>query len=83
LAAQVGIAGCVRIEDNAILWGQVGVASDVCIGAGAIVLGQCGVTKDLEGGVTYFGTPAEDVRVKYKELALIRKLPKIVEQLKK
>lgn len=83
LAAQVGIAGCVRIEDNAILWGQVGVASDVRIGAGAIVLGQCGVTKDLDGGITYFGTPAEDVRVKYKELALIRKLPKIVEQLKK
>jgi len=83
LAAQVGIAGCVRIEDNAILWGQVGVASDVRIGAGAIVLGQCGVTKDLDGGITYFGTPAEDVRVKYKELALIRKLPEIVEQLKK
>ena len=83
LAAQVGIAGCVRIEDNAILWGQVGVASDVRIGSGAIVLGQCGVTKDLDGGITYFGTPAEDVRVKYKELALIRKLPEIVEQLKK
>ncbi|MFM7728360.1 MAG: LpxD N-terminal domain-containing protein, partial [Flavobacteriales bacterium] len=31
-AAQVGVAGCVHIEDNAILWGQVGVASDVRIG---------------------------------------------------
>lgn len=82
-AAQVGVAGCVRIDDNAILWGQVGVASDVHIGEGAVVLGQCGVTKDLEGGKTFFGSPAEDVRVKYKELALIRKLPEIVEQLKK
>lgn len=82
LAAQVGLAGCIVIEDNVILWGQVGVASDILIKSGAVVLGQCGVTKDLEGGKTYFGSPAEDVRQKYKELALIRKLPEIVEKLK-
>jgi UDP-3-O-[3-hydroxymyristoyl] glucosamine N-acyltransferase len=74
-AAQVGIAGCVRIEDEAILWGQVGVTSDVLIGKGAVVLGQSGVTKDIEGGKTYFGCPAEEARSKYRELALIRKLP--------
>jgi UDP-3-O-[3-hydroxymyristoyl] glucosamine N-acyltransferase len=82
-AAQVGIAGCVHIEDEVILWGQVGVPSDVLIGKGAVVLGQSGVTKDLEGGKTYFGSPAEEVRTKYRELALIRKLPEIVEHLKK
>lgn len=81
-AAQVGIAGCVVIEDNVILWGQVGVPSDVLLGKGAVVLGQSGITKDLEGGKTYFGSPAEEVRQKYRELALIRKLPEIVEKLK-
>ncbi len=80
-AAQVGIAGCVVIEDQVILWGQVGVPSDVVIGKGAVVLGQSGITKDLEGGKTYFGSPAEEVRTKYRELALIRKLPEIVEKL--
>jgi UDP-3-O-[3-hydroxymyristoyl] glucosamine N-acyltransferase len=45
------------------------------------VLGQCGVTKDLEGGKTYFGTPAEEARAKYRELALIRKLPAAIEKL--
>lgn len=80
-AAQVGIAGCVVIEDNVILWGQVGVSSDILLGKGAIILGQSGVTKDLEGGRTYFGSPAEDVRSKYRELALIRKLPDIAEKL--
>jgi UDP-3-O-[3-hydroxymyristoyl] glucosamine N-acyltransferase len=74
-AAQVGIAGCVVIEDEAILWGQVGVTSSVRIGKGAVVLGQSGVTKDIEGGKTYFGCPAEEARNKYRELALIRKLP--------
>lgn len=81
-AAQVGIAGCVVIEENVIFWGQVGVTSGAFIGKGAVVLGQSGITKNLEGGKTYFGTPAEDVKQKYRELALIRKLPEIVEKLK-
>jgi len=76
-AAQVGIAGCVIIEDDVILWGQVGVPSDIHIGKGAVVLGQSGLTKDLEGGKTYFGSPAEEARHKFRELALIRKLPEI------
>jgi UDP-3-O-[3-hydroxymyristoyl] glucosamine N-acyltransferase len=80
-AAQVGIAGCVKIEDEVILWGQVGVPSDVHIGKGAVVLGQSGITKDLEGGKTYFGSPAEESRSKFRELALIRKLPKAIEKL--
>ena len=80
-AAQVGIAGCVTIEDNVTLWGQVGVPADLTIGEGAVVLGQSGLTKDLEGGKTYFGSPAEEARIKYRELALIRKLPVIIENL--
>lgn len=82
-AAQVGIAGCVVIEDQVILWGQVGVPSDLLIGKGAVVLGQSGLTKDLEGGKTYFGSPAEEARSKYRELALIRKLPEVIEKLGK
>ena len=80
-AAQVGIAGCVVIEDQVILWGQVGVPSDIHIGKGAVVLGQSGLTKDLEGGKTYFGSPAEEARHKFRELALIRKLPDVIEKL--
>jgi UDP-3-O-[3-hydroxymyristoyl] glucosamine N-acyltransferase len=80
-AAQVGIAGCVKIEDEVILWGQVGVTSDVRIGKGAVVMGQSGVTKDLEGGKSYFGTPAEEARVKYREMALVRKLPETMGRL--
>ncbi len=80
-ASQVGIAGCVDIGDEVILWGQVGVSSGVKIGSKAVLLGQSGVTKDLEGGKTYFGSPAEDARKKYRELASIRVLPEIIEKL--
>lgn len=81
-AAQVGIAGCVNIQDNVILWGQVGVQKDLTIGAGAVVLGQSGIPKSLEGGKTYFGSPTQEAREKMKELALIKRLPEIVEKLK-
>lgn len=80
-AADVGIAGCVTIEDEVTLWGQVGVVSDLRIGKGAVVLGQSGVTKNLPPGKTYFGSPVGDARVKYREIAALRKLPDIIEHL--
>jgi UDP-3-O-[3-hydroxymyristoyl] glucosamine N-acyltransferase len=80
-ASQVGIAGVVNIEDNVILWGQVGVQKDLTIGKGAVVLGQSGISKTLKGGITYFGSPAKEARRKMRELALINRLPEIIEQL--
>ena len=82
-ASQVGIAGVVNVEDDVILWGQVGVQKDLTIGKGAVVLGQSGLAKSLKGGVTYFGSPVREAREKMKELALIKQLPSIIEQLKK
>ena len=81
-AAQVGIAGVVVVEDDVILWGQVGVQKDLTIGKGAVILGKSGVSKSLPGGKVYFGAPVEDARDKWKEVALIRKLPEIIEELR-
>jgi UDP-3-O-[3-hydroxymyristoyl] glucosamine N-acyltransferase len=83
LAAQVGIGGKTIIEDHVILYGQVGVAQNVVIGEGAVVLAKSGVSKSLEGGKTYFGIPAEEIREKYKELAALRQLPGIIKNLPK
>jgi UDP-3-O-[3-hydroxymyristoyl] glucosamine N-acyltransferase len=80
-AAQVGIAGVVKIEDDVILWGQVGVQKDLTIGKGAIVLGQSGLSKSIEGGKVYLGSPVEEARKKWKEIALVRTLPSIIENL--
>ncbi len=81
MAANVGIAGCATIEDNVTLWGQVGVVSDVVIGKGAVVLGQAGVGRSLEGGKSYLGSPCSEARTKFKELAALKKLPAIIENL--
>ncbi len=76
-AAQVGIAGATTIEDEVILWGQVGVSKTLQIGKGAVVLAQSGVPYSIDGGNTYFGSPAIDAREKKKELVWIRRIPEI------
>ncbi|RZJ62325.1 MAG: UDP-3-O-(3-hydroxymyristoyl)glucosamine N-acyltransferase [Flavobacterium sp.] len=83
VAAQTGIAGCVVIGDEVTLWGQVGTTSGITIGDKAIVMGQTGVSKSIEGGKVYFGTPVEESRDKLKQLANIKKIPEILEKLKK
>ena len=80
-AAQVGIAGAVEIEDDVVLWGQVGVASGLTIGKGAVVLAQAGIPKSIKGGITYFGTPADEAKKHMRELMALRSLPDIIRQL--
>lgn len=82
IASQVGIAGCCIIEDEVTIWGQVGTNSGITIGKKAVILGQTGVTKSVAGGKSYFGTPIEESRVKLKELAYVKQIPNIIDQLK-
>jgi UDP-3-O-[3-hydroxymyristoyl] glucosamine N-acyltransferase len=81
-ASQVGIAGACIIEDDVILWGQVGVPSKIRIGKGAVLLGQSAPSKNLEGGKTYLGSPADEAMKKFRELAMVRKLPEIFVKMK-
>lgn len=83
IASHVGIAGCCIIEDEVTLWGQVGITSGATIGKKAVILAQTGVAKSLEGGKTYFGSPAEEAREKLKQMASVKKIPEILQKLKK
>ena len=76
IAAQVGIAGKTIVGDNCVLYGQVGVAQNLKIGDGVTIYAQSGIMEDLETGKTYFGSPAEEARNKFRELAIIRRLVK-------
>ncbi|MBM3441359.1 MAG: UDP-3-O-(3-hydroxymyristoyl)glucosamine N-acyltransferase [Bacteroidetes bacterium] len=77
LAAQVAIAGATEIGDGVILWGQVGVSKTLRIGDGAVVLAQSGVAASLEGGATYFGSPAVDAREKRRELVWVKRISEL------
>lgn len=81
IASQTGIAGCVVIEDEVTLWGQVGVISAVTIGKQSVIMAQSGVSKSLEGGITYLGSPADEAREKFKQMANVKKIPDILKRI--
>ena len=83
IASQVGISGVVTIEDNVTLWGQVGVPSNLTVGKGSVVLGQSGLMKSVEKNSILFGSPAGDARTKMREIAMLKKLPEVIERLEK
>lgn len=82
IASHTGIAGCVVVENEVTIWGQVGCTSGITIGEKAIVHAQSGISKSLEGHKTYWGTPAQEARTEMKEMANIKKIPDIMQQLK-
>lgn len=82
IASQAGIAGCVVIEDDVTLWGQIGVKSGITIAKGTVLYAQSGLGHSTEENKTYFGSPAEEARNKFKEMAYIKKIPEIIEKLK-
>lgn len=83
IASQTGIAGCVVIEDDVTIWGQVGVKSGITIAKGTEIYAQSGLGNSTEENKAYFGSPASEAKERFKEMAYIRKIPEILEKLKK
>lgn len=83
IAAQTGIAGCVTIGNHVTIWGQVGIASGISIGDNTTLYAQSGIGKTLEGNKTYLGSPVDESRVKFKEMALVRRLPELFSKFNK
>lgn len=81
IAAQVGIAGVVNIEDDVSIWGQAGIVQDLTIGKGANLLGKTGVMSSLEGGKSYGGIVADNARAFLRKEAALKKLPDLIPRL--
>ena len=82
IGAHCAIAGVTRLEDEVILWGRVSVNKDIVVGKGAVLLATSSIDKSIEGGITYFGAPAEEARKKWREMVYLKRLPEIFEKLK-
>lgn len=80
IAAQVGIGGNTRIGNEVVIYGQAGIAQNLTIGDRATISAKAGVSKDLEGGKLYFGIPAAEGRIAYRELAALRLLPEFFQE---
>lgn len=74
IAAQAGIAGKTIVGDWCVIYGQAGLTQNLHIGDKTTILAQSGVASDLEGGKSYFGSPAEEARTKFREMAALKML---------
>lgn len=82
LCAQVGVAGSTRVGKRAVLGGQVGTAGHIDIADGTQVGGQGGVTGSTQPGAKLTGTPARPVRDVLGDVARVRRLPRLREELR-
>ena len=85
MAAQVGLSGGVQVEDYAVLGGQAGIGDRAKIGARVQLGGQSGLLpdKELPSGGAYWGTPARPLREQLSRQALVNRLPRIIDELKR
>ncbi len=83
LVAQVGIGGSTKIGTGVILGGQVGVADHVTIGDGVKAGAQTGINRSIEPGAEIFGSPAEPVPDRLRQISLLRKLPELFKDVRK
>lgn len=83
IAAQAGISGSSRLGQRVILAGQAGIAGHVAIGDGAIVAAQAGVGKDVPPKIMVAGYHAQPIRQEQKMEAAMRRLPELIQRLRR
>lgn len=80
--AQTGMAGSSRLGNYVTVAAQSGIAGHVMVEDKAILGARTGVTTNLKGGTTYLGNPAQPFLDEQKQKALVRRLPKMLEDLR-
>jgi len=76
MAAQSGVAGSSTFGRNVVVGGQSAISGHLKIGAFTTIAGKSGVTKTLEGGKTYAGFPAIEIKLWRKMQAVLMRLVK-------
>ena len=83
LASQVGIAGSSRLGDGVVFGGQSGMADHITLGDGVIVGARASVIKSFAGpGRQLWGTPAREIKTELRQMAMMKRMPKVIDQLK-
>lgn len=82
IVSLVGISGSCKLGDGVVLGGQVGLVDNIEIGDGVMVGAQSGVSHNIAAGQQVFGSPAIDAKEAFRIFGLMKRLPKLAEQLK-
>ena len=82
IIALSGIAGSSKFGNYVTCAAQVGVAGHLEVGDKAVLAARTGVTSNLDGGQVYLGNPAQPMKQELKVLAMMRRLPKLIDEVK-
>ncbi|HKW45072.1 MAG TPA: UDP-3-O-(3-hydroxymyristoyl)glucosamine N-acyltransferase [Candidatus Eremiobacteraceae bacterium] len=82
LCGQVGIAGSAKLGTGVVAAGQAGISGHIEIGDYSLILAQAGVTHSIPARSRVSGFPAQPHRATMEQQVLLRKLPKLVEQMR-
>jgi UDP-3-O-[3-hydroxymyristoyl] glucosamine N-acyltransferase len=83
IIAQSGISGSTKLGDGVIMSGQSGSVGHIKIGSFSVIGAKSAVTKDVPEKSHYTGIPAQDHKKYLKEQAILRRIDKLYETLKK
>lgn len=82
MSAQVGVAGSTKVGQWCMLGGQAGLAGHITVGNKVNIGAQAGVMGNQKDGLTLIGSPTQEPRAFFREVALTRRLPEMQQQLK-
>ncbi|HWA78675.1 MAG TPA: UDP-3-O-(3-hydroxymyristoyl)glucosamine N-acyltransferase [Acetobacteraceae bacterium] len=74
IVSQAGISGSTIVEDFVMIGGQAGLVGHLRIGRKARLGAQAGVMADVAPGAEVVGSPAEPVRMFFRQIAILRRL---------
>lgn len=79
IVAQAGISGSTTLGKNCVIAGQVGLIGHLEIADRTTIMAQSGVNKSIkEPGKAYFGSPAKEHSVAFRQEVAVRQLPELL-----
>ncbi|MBK8871519.1 MAG: UDP-3-O-(3-hydroxymyristoyl)glucosamine N-acyltransferase [Elusimicrobia bacterium] len=82
VAALTGIAGSTKIGHHVTLAAQVGVVGHIEIGDHVVAAARSGISHSLKPNQVVWGTPAQPIQDEIKLLAALRRVPKLLAEIK-
>lgn len=82
-AAHTGIAGSVTVGDNVIFGGKVGVVDNVFVGDNVVAGGGTNILSNVPSGRVVMGYPAVKMETHTEMYKALRRLPRVLDGLKK
>ncbi len=83
IVGQAGIAGSSKLGTGVVLGGQVAVRDHVTLGDGSSAAACSGIANDIKPNTIVSGTPALPHRQNLREQAALRRLPALLDEMRK